>query len=83
MNDKVRRAIRGTKNHEKSTINVQKVIQNQEKCGLGAEKTRSKKRVDLLVQKVTRQSGAVCGSLAARPYTDPSGQPLRALDITL
>ena len=44
MNDKVRRSIRGSKNHEKCSKNVQKVVQNHEKCGLGVEKNEVEKK---------------------------------------
>ena len=44
MNDKVRRSIRGSKNHEKCSKHVQTVVQNHETCGLGVEKNEVEKK---------------------------------------
>ena len=83
MNDKVRRAIRGTNNHEKWSKDIQKMIQEQEKCGLGVEKYEVEKKRGFFAPKSHASVRESCKSRAARPYTDPSQLPLRALDITL
>ena len=69
MNDKVRRAIRGSKNHEKCSKNVQKVVQNHEKCGLGVEKNEVEKRRGFFSEKSHAVAATVRRNWAARPYT--------------
>ena len=80
MNDKVRIAIRGLKNHKKSSKNVQKVVQNHEKCGLGVEKNEVEKKRGFFPEKshaVVRECLQELGGSALYKY--PPGSLCEAL----
>ena len=68
MNDKVRRSIRGSKNHEKCSKNVQKVVQNHEKGGQGVEKNEVEKKREILSKQI---HAVVCGCPRERGGSAP------------